>query len=314
MYIQLNAGAGQAIGVDLVRKIMSLGYDGNRQDIPFGAPMAHVRKLYRELDRAGAHATLIVGGWMGWEDDDGSVQSYKEEKLPVREAIEYCGKVVAELMRFDLINRCWLEIGNEPDVTKQWSKDPDGFASFVSMMSAKAIQTAPALERRCVVGGVSNLRRKDGFKYLSRLLTQGRLNNHLIVGLHPYRSEVRPWEKFDDWARINDAVWQIKQRLHGKRFAVTEVGWHTATQHERKWLGRKGDPYQWTDDEVAEFYLWERDFWLREGAEVFVWYNLNDGPDDTSEHKFGIRRMEPPQWEASLKPVAHVVKEVPTDA
>lgn len=303
MQIYLNAGFGEKVGLGLVRSLIERGYDGIRQDIPLGAPEGHVSRLLKELDLAGTAAIVIVGGWMEWRDGR-SVQSFKSGQIHTREAIEFVDLVAGKLSELDLRKRTWLEVGNEPDITDQFSEDPDAFAAYYSMLSTKAVQICPELERRCVVGGVSNLRKKGGFKYLRKLLEDGKVNSNAVVGLHPYRPEAAAWDPFDDWARLNDAVWELRQRLDGRRFTVTEMGWHTAEQRRRKLFGR-GDAFRWTDGDVRNFYLWERDFWLKEGAPTFTWYQLNDGPEDTSEQRFGIRFAD-----GTWKPVADAVKEV----
>jgi hypothetical protein len=285
------------MGVSLQKEFMRIGFHGTRQDIPLGAPFPHVAELIREAREASEQAVFIVGGWQGWHEGR-SVQMYKSDPIPQQAVYAQAFDFAKELQRIDWAPQ--VEIGNEPDITDGFSKDPATFAGYVRRVWEEIVIANPALEHRCYMGGVSNLRKKAGHKYLTRLLQHADLaEDKIMTAFHPYRPEYEPWAEFGGWSRINDAVWELRQVWGERQFGVTEIGWHTATQ-KRGLLGRH--EWQWTDEQVAEFYQWERNFWQSEGAQCFVWYQLNDGPDDTSEHKFGIRYLD-----ETYKPVAYVI-------
>ena len=88
-------------------------------------------------------------------------------------------------------------------------------------------------------------------------------------------------------------------RRHHPLFAVTECGWSTATRSKARRFPlcflRERVP-GWTDADVAKFALWELDFWKEQGALLYSWYQLNDGPDPEDAHnvegRFGVRALD----------------------
>ncbi len=92
----------------------------------------------------------------------------------------------------------------------------------------------------------------------------------------------------------------------GRPWAVTEFGYHTARRRVTRTVWGFEVPVgyaTWTDDEVAAHAAYEWQFWEAQGAVAAFWFQLNDGPTDHFEHKFGIRRVD-----GSWKPVAHTFR------
>lgn len=119
-----------------------------------------------------------------------------------------------------------------------------------------------------------------------------------IPALHPYRTELdqhEGLELLDEWYALRPG-----------RFGITEVGWHTAPQRKAKKfpLCFLNDHWSWTDEDVARIAAAERTFWENEGADLLVWYQLNDGPNENyDQDRFGIRDID-----GNPKPVSEVWK------
>lgn len=279
----LNGGAGRPIGLELLTWLREFGVKGLRQDIPVGCPDDHLAKLVGEVSAAGMLGVFIVAGWMKWGEGN-----YREEKISLETVIDESERVAEAVKEFDALETSWLELGNEPDLTAGYDKDPERFATAVTQGVVHGRSVAPGA--RFIMGGVSNLNRRGGFRYLERVVKAG-LPKQLIIGVHPYRSDVRPWEKFGGWkGGLEQAAQALSEVVAGRPVAVSELGWHTATQ-EKRFLWKKRT-WAWTDEEIAEFFRWETEFWMGRRADPFVWYQLNDGPNDEALHRFGVRYMD----------------------
>jgi hypothetical protein len=110
----------------------------------------------------------------------------------------------------------------------------------------------------------------------------------------------------------NAEVTRFLEIIGPKRaWAIGETGFHTAARPRSGlagWLDRRlGRPApRWTDAEVAEFTLARFRFWADHGARFVVAFQLNDGPEDVAEHRFGWRTCGP----QSGCPEPHVWKPV----
>lgn len=91
----------------------------------------------------------------------------------------------------------------------------------------------------------------------------------------------------DGFRSREDEVRQFKQLIDGKPYRITECGL-ASTEGV-------------SEEEQADFLIREFEFWTAQGAEAAYWFQLNDGPTDHPEHRFGIRRFD-----GSWKPNAGV--------
>ena len=93
---------------------------------------------------------------------------------------------------------------------------------------------------------------------------------------------------------------RLKELARHRPIYCTETGWHTAPSTVRTgWFGLFRRKVRFTDEQVADFFDREVTIHERNGAEVFAWFQLNDGPNpDDYEQTFGIRRLN-----GELKPV-----------
>ncbi|MGE0460888.1 MAG: hypothetical protein AB7Q16_05925 [Vicinamibacterales bacterium] len=103
--------------------------------------------------------------------------------------------------------------------------------------------------------------------------------------------------------RSRDHEVDVFQRVIGARpWIVSEFGYHTARRRVTRRIWGFDIPVgytRWTDGEVARHVSVEWAFWERRGAVGAALFQLNDGPLDTMEHRFGIRRVD-----GGWKPVA----------
>lgn len=304
MRLYLNAGnGGYPMGGHAIGIIKDHLFDGVRLAMANGIPRERVRSVVTELAEADLEAVLIIGGW-DWWDDTFNMEVSDRERVPPMDLVTLDAITVAqEAQKVGL--RFWIEPGNEPNLAPEKFKgDPDGFASRVRVVAMVLAQDEFLKPVRLISGGVSNVWPHDGLAY-ARRMAAGRLPAHVTLGIHPYRMNRMPHEDLGERS-IGSIANEIRD-LH-PRYAITEGGWHTAPRRRKR-----GFPlcftYEtipgWTDDEVATFAPWELNFWAAAGAELYVWYQLNSGPDENeAEHNFGIREMD-----GTLRPVADALRE-----
>lgn len=273
MRLLLNAGFGRPIGRADLELIDWLGFDGVRQDIP--GPDA--------LDLVDEIATfrttmfpifLVGGGKMGVTEQD---------------ICATAGDVAIRARRLGL--RCAIEIGNEPDIAPAWS--PERFAGLV----LRATEEIQALNPNVIpiTGGISSTS-PEAIKYLRSVMTllDGGGVFPVEIGYHTYRWS--PSQPRAGWDARADEFAALHAIAGCRGIWNTESGWHTA--RERRGLfglcSRRlsdNEVSDFIDAEIRENYIW--------GAESYTLYQLNDGPRDTWEDRFGIRRLD-----GTLKPSA----------
>lgn len=281
-----------ALGPEQTAWIKRMGFSGLRFDIPWGAPKEYIRQAFDTMAEQHLEVLAIIGGWARWENGEMVAARNFAPPLP---AIGIEGKRVARiLLKSDMpVGRVSFEIGNEPDIS-DWD-GPKQFAEFVRLGSAGIWEVIPTA--KVVVGGVSNVNRKGGAKYLDAVCSAG-VDARMILGIHPYRCDRMPPEAPKGWK----SIWEVFAWLRSKRrpIWITEGGWHTAPQKRRSgpW-GICSTKVQWDNQEIANFAVDEMRLW-EEVAELYAWYSCNDGLDPNNpEDNFGIRYAD-----FSPKPVA----------
>jgi hypothetical protein len=296
--VLVEAGFGYPIGGPTLAWIGSIGLHGVRIDVPWGIPPAELERLLVEIVKANLDAVLIVGGWMV-RYDDGVALSFRNGENPSPEALaQFARQVASAAIRLGL--RCVIEIGNEPTITAVYKEDPSRYARAVRECSKAMWEVAPGLS--VAAGSVHDLT-PDSQEYLKDVINYG-IPERTIVAVHPYRMGNRPWDGEADGTGIRAKVDWLRSIWSGE-IAVSEMGWHTAERSEKAGLfGLCPRRVRWNDEQVAEFWRWELDFWRKAGARFVVVFQLNDGPNDEMEHRFGIR-----YFDGTPKPVAGVFKQ-----
>lgn len=265
--------------------VKSMGFSGLRFDIPWGAPRTYIRDAFDTMAKQRLEVLAIVGGWMRWENDQpvaakGFAPSLDAIYIEARKSARI---LLKSDMPVDLVS--W-DMGNEPDQS-DW-KSPSEFAAFVRLGAAgiwEAIPTATV-----VVGGVSNIDRKGGARYLDAICSAG-VHKDMVLGVHPYRGVYRPHEAPKGWKSIYDVFEWLRSK--DRRIWVTEGGWHTSPQVRKSLWGICQKKVQWSDDDVAEFASLEMELWENAGAELYAWYQMNSGPDPNNDNdNYGVRDSE----------------------
>ncbi|MGE3276713.1 MAG: hypothetical protein AB7O67_16500 [Vicinamibacterales bacterium] len=174
-----------------------------------------------------------------------------------------------------------VELENEPDLN-----GPS--ATEYAERAREAIQIAHARGLRLWVGAVSNLNRR-GLDYLAAVV--GAIPARGVgVTVHRYPHGSDAMTPHDGFASRDAEVAALRRIIGDRPWGVSEFGYHTAPRRRLAWL-----PWwttRWTDAEVGRFVAWEWAFWRRQGARFAVLYQLNDGPTEAAEDRYGIRTVD----------------------
>lgn len=277
MKVYLNAGFGEPLPAEDLYLIASLRYAGIRQNIPNVETAVNLAK--NALSGGQLEALFILP---------------VEDPAVTHEIAHTLSRV---LMDMDVAQRAALEVGNEEDLSgKRWKDDPHEWGKLVQdVVSIARDHTGGAL--RVVSGGISSLSRTA-----TAWLEKSRVRDlDVIVGYHQYRS-TPPGQPLDGYTSRLHEFTHLELVSGGRPIWCTESGWHTAPRKEGCWPFTRRWAY--TDHQVEEFLSSEITYNESAGADVFVVYQLNDGPDPRNDQdRFGIRRAD-----GTLKPQASVAR------
>jgi len=186
----------------------------------------------------------------------------------------------------------YAELRNEPDFLEKM--DPWAYAVLVTpfVEAARECGAAPC------IGAISGTAGLDWFR---QVLDYTNPDPFVIRTWHRYpvgHSATAPQggyatrdDEIDAWKALNGP---------GALWGVSEFGWHQAPQRRISWLPAYGwNAWRWTDEEVLNNAAHEWAYWLSHGAQFACFYQITDGPTDTREDRFGLRRVD-----GSWKPVA----------
>jgi hypothetical protein len=87
-----------------------------------------------------------------------------------------------------------------------------------------------------------------------------------------------------------------RDAIGGRRFAITEIGFHTAPYSTGWWLWKKRG--QRTDEDVLRFLIRECGIWKAAGADFSIVYQLQDGPGAGWIDRYGVRTAAG-QWKTA---------------
>lgn len=286
MKLFINGGnRGEPMGQATCELLRLWGFQGARISIPLYIPEDKLAAIIGELADNHLEGLFIVGGWEVWEPahNEFGQEVGKRDAHNHTDVAKQAG-VVSQMMR-ELGCIGYIECGNEPDITG--NMDPQRFVDQCHA-SLQAVRNASQFQP-FITGGVSNLSKRGGLKYLRKCLAKGLLTGegNVFVGVHPYRTGLRPWEDFE--GRPMAAILADVRNEAGP-YAITELGWHTAENSRGRWPCK--EKFSWTDNEIRDFAEWELDLALTEGAELYAWYSINDGATDDAIDRYGIRRFD----------------------
>jgi hypothetical protein len=285
MRLFVNAGFGSPLGVECLRSLSARGVAGIRQDMP---DLDTARVLCKEVADARIQAILIVG------------KMTKEGPATPTPDIFTLARGVAEIARGLGLFRgpfpSAIEIGNEPDAAFMYKAHAETFAEAVRG-SREAIRGVVP-EAPIISGGIQATSR-EGLNYLEKAVRAG-IPEDCIIGYHTYRTKQTPETPMPGFASRRAEFDRLRQIAGSRRIWCTESGWHTSPSRADGWRGWLGRTVRFNDAQVADFAEREIRINAEQGAEGFVWFQLNDGADPNAyEQSFGIQRLD-----GSWKPVA----------
>ena len=173
-----------------------------------------------------------------------------------------------------------VEILNEPNFTMS----PSAYQALVRSW-------LPALEaKNCIIyaGCVSNQSKADHawiHAALSGLPAHIRASGHRYPGTN---QDPNIAKKGYTNRAAELAGWL--SAINGRKFAMTEIGFHSAPWTTGWWFWRKRG--QRTDGEILAFLHAEYTRYLTAGAEFVITYQLNDGPSPSYLDHYGIRTLD----------------------
>ncbi len=267
MRTYLNAGFGALIGAADLALIRSLGFQGTRQDVRLAEDAG---PLAAELAGAGLSAILVLD------------QATWPAARSIAEAVTAAGGSVA------------FEVGNELDGVQ----DPRAYALAFGVVERGIRDAVP--DATVITAGIRSLRR-ECVGWLRTVIGTGQISERACVGYHTYRATA-PGVACEGYARREDEYDALRDAVRGRRLWMTEIGWSTAPRKSGGLAGCLGRTWRYSDGEVADFLDYELRLNRDQGSESFVVFQLNDGPRDVNEGRFGIRTLA-----GDLKPSAHVV-------
>jgi hypothetical protein len=299
MRIFIQAGFAELLGYQSLQWLRALGVAGIRQDVPWGAPAEYLEKLIAEVDEMKMDAIWMIGGNICYAE--GKVGFLPNNYRPSTEQLcKFARDFAMQLACYP--NHGWyIELGNEPNLQGQGGplyKDPKRFSRWLHFIPAEIWSVNKDIE--IISGGISGLH-KNSLKYLKKVFDAYHFPRKVIIGFHPYRSDKTFAESKQE---ITDAYSEFRKIIgNERRFAVTEVGWHTAPQRTNSIFPCCRKEFRFNNDDVADFVEREILMWRAMGSELLNYYQLNDGPNEFySEDCFGIRDKD-----GRRKPVANAI-------
>ncbi len=287
------------MGYQSLQWLRALGVAGIRQDVPWGAPPEYREKLIAEVDKLKLDAIWMVGGNMRYID--GKIDFLPDNYRPSTEQLCKFARDFAMQLGCYPDHTWYIEVGNEPNLQQHGGplyKDPESFARWLHLIPAEIWSENKNVE--VISGGICGLHKRS-IKYFKRVFDTYFLPRKLIIGFHPYRSDKTFEESHEE---ITDAFIDFRRIIgNERRFAVTEIGWHTAPQHTSSIFPCRRKEFRFNDEDVANFAEREILMWRTKGAELVNWYQLNDGLNEfDGEDCFGIRDID-----GRRKPVANAI-------
>jgi hypothetical protein len=307
-----SAGFGEVIGTAWLNRIKAVA-NGVRQEIPNGAHGDAVNRLVREVADSGLKALFLVGGWV-WVNPDGSgAHEDKDRKAPVDETVAQARQLMWACGEYGLTTsgRLIVECGPELDIDPEYKRDTTRLAELCHGVSEVVADHNTVTVTPMVAASVSNVT-VGRIDRLAAWLDP--LPSSWWAGVHPYRTRGPSHEQpayFPEFDSAEDMRTYLDAALNGKRYAITEAGWHDGMQ--RYSVGPFGIRKKWshyTREEIASYAKWDVGFWSNPDygtlPELYSWFQIRDGAPDASpkdiEAHFGAHLAD-----GTPKPVAHVL-------
>jgi hypothetical protein len=265
----LNAGFGQPLGSDL-GLIRRFGFEGVRQDLPPGKELALIREFAPGQPGGELRPLFLVNGGKMLEDPEAAGGRATQ----------------VALMMYELGVKGEIEIGNEPNIAREpYRSNPRLLATSIQVAWDVMQRDRRIRDTRLVIGGIMNTD-EGGLAYLEALLSTG-VPGPVIIGFHTYRTTTTPHKPSKGFSSRSAEFHRLQALAGGRRLWNTEIGWHTAPSKVGCWPFTK--KVQWSDAEVYDHLMDEASYNEAAGVEVMTIFQLNDGPGNGYEDRFGIR-------------------------
>jgi hypothetical protein len=266
----LNAGFGDLLGNKRLEKIASLGFTGIREgsDGSLKSYLAVVKEL-GEFEIL-SPIFLFGGGYMEYA----TPEMFYTYTTQVAKMIKINGYFQGVPVYF--------EIGNEPDIAvPQWRQNPKHLAdTFWEVYQAvKSIHG----EIELITGGISNLH-DHGLDWLEEFLLAG-VPAKAIIGFHRYPNGYMIEKPHDGFASREHEMNRLQALADGRRLLCTETGASQGPHKQAKKfpLCFLNDSVWLDEEEQAEAFKTEWNFYRRRGVLGMAWYQHRDG-----QHKNNI--------------------------
>ena len=174
----------------------------------------------------------------------------------------HAGRVLMTAKTHGIESRCWIEVGNEPDLASMgpWAEHPSLFGAACGSVSDTLRRggfTGPI-----VSGGISTLGTR-GLDYL-RAMDWDAMPADLLCGVHSY-------------SHHKDEIEKLRRIIGDRQIAVTETG---KSMKPSGWWCFKKAP---SEEDVGRFLCQEFNYWQGQGALcccVFLWADGGPGDED----------------------------------
>lgn len=275
----LNAGFGVPIGRPTLDMLVDLGFSGVRQGIDT-SDLVQINELVSEFRPAyGLEPLFVVDG--------GCTQPISVVIARALATVRACAQ--------NGVREYSIEVGNEPDLSAKYKRDPVGFGQLVQI-----VQSALPNGVRLVSGGIGSCS-EDALEWLCLAALYMPLD--CIVGFHTYRPG-NPSKPLRGYSTRVEEFRALRAAAGGRELWHTEIGWTTARTSEwPSWLPC-GKPL--TNEQVLSYLVSEAQFLAAQDIPVMSVYQWSDGPDPRNPlDRFGICALD-----GTLKPQARLPKEM----
>jgi hypothetical protein len=273
MLSYINAGFGNVLGDLWLDRIYHLGFNGIRQDIDI-----RWKQVVNELGRYEKFIPIFLFGGSdisGWTPDD---------------FLSYTTLVARHILEKDYFvnQKIYFEIGNEPDIAvREWREDPQKLHTtfWECYHAVKSINK----NIEFVTGGISNLN-KRGLDWLAEFV-QNPLPNNAIIGFHRYPHGHKVETPHNGFDSREHEMNRLRSLSGAHKLMCTETGLSMGPYRVRRGFPLCCLHKNMYISEVTQGMALEHEwnFYRRRGVEGLVWYQLKDGPLESSiQDHFGM--------------------------
>jgi hypothetical protein len=192
---------------------------------------------------------------------------------------------------------CDVELDNEPDIGTEHGEavSPSEYRTRIADAYASVwSRRCDGQDMRLWVGAISNFNER-GLVWLAGIVSAIPLTEVVGVSIHWYPHGAAPRQQHPGFTSRIEELLCFHNIIGPRRWAITETGWPTTEE----WTARR--PLAWTDEQNALTAENEISWYQAQGADLWVLYQVNDGPGDTAGDHYGIRRTD-----GTLKPIARI--------